>query len=97
MSETFELPEEIVSVKSKLSYSIGGLANGLLNGLVFSNLTFFYQIKLGADPGLLAIGWLIFAIWNTANDPIASYFVDNTRTKIGRRIPYIRYGSIFYG
>ena len=97
MKEIFELQEELVSVKTKLSFSIGGLANGLLNGLVFANLTFFYQIKLGADAGLLIIGWLIFAIWNTLNDPIASYFVDNTRTKIGRRIPYIRYGSIFYG
>jgi GPH family glycoside/pentoside/hexuronide:cation symporter len=97
MKENIELPEELVSVKTKLSFSIGGLANGLLNGLVFANLTFFYQIKLGADAGLLMIGWLIFAIWNTLNDPIASYIVDNTRTKIGRRIPYIRYGSIFYG
>ncbi len=97
MSDNIEIPEEYVSVKSKLSYSIGGLANSLLNGLVFGNLTFFYQVKLGADAGLLAIGWLIFAIWNTANDPIVSYIVDNTRTKIGRRIPYIRYGSIFYG
>ncbi len=97
MNNIIEMPEEHVSVKTKLSYSIGGLANGLLNGLVFGNLTFFYQVKLGADAGLLAIGWLIFAIWNTLNDPIVSYFVDNTRTKIGRRIPYIRYGSIFYG
>jgi len=97
MNDIIEMPEEHVSVKTKLSFSIGGLANGLLNGLVFGNLTFFYQVKLGADAGLLAIGWLIFAIWNTLNDPIVSYFVDNTRTKIGRRIPYIRYGSIFYG
>ncbi|GAG93567.1 unnamed protein product, partial [marine sediment metagenome] len=97
MNDIIEMPEEHVSVKTKLSYSVGGLANGLLNGLVFGNLTFFYQVKLGADAGLLAIGWLIFAIWNTLNDPIVSYFVDNTRTKIGRRIPYIRYGSIFYG
>lgn len=97
MNDIIEMPEEHVSVKIKLSYSIGGLANGLLNGLVFGNLTFFYQVKLGANAGLLAIGWLIFAIWNTLNDPIVSYFVDNTRTKIGRRIPYIRYGSIFYG
>ncbi len=97
IKENIELPEEFVSAKIKLSFSIGGLANGLLNGLVFANLTFFYQIKLGADAGLLMIGWLIFAIWNTLNDPIASYIVDNTRTKIGRRIPYIRYGSIFYG
>ena len=97
MKETIELPEEKVSVKAKLSYGVGGLANGLLNGLVFANLTFFYNVKLGADEGLLIIGWLIFIIWNTINDPIASYIVDNTRTKIGRRVPYIRYGSLFYG
>ena len=97
MSTNIEMPEEYVSVKTKINFSIGSLASDLLNGLVFGNLTFFYQVKLGADAGLLAIGWLIFAIWNTVNDPIVSYFVDNTRTKIGRRIPYIRYGSIFYG
>ena len=33
MNETFELPEERVSVKTKLNFSLGGLANGLLNGL----------------------------------------------------------------
>jgi GPH family glycoside/pentoside/hexuronide:cation symporter len=97
MTEKTEIPEEKVSVKAKLSYSIGGLANGLLNGFVFANLTFFYNVKLGADESLLIIGWLLFIVWNTINDPIASYIVDNTRTKIGRRVPYIRYGSIFYG
>ena len=97
MNDNIELSKEHVPVKTKLSLSVGSLASDLLNGLVFGNLTFFYQIKLHVDPGLLAIGWLIFAIWNTVNDPIVSYFVDNTRTKIGRRIPYIRYGSILYG
>jgi len=97
MDDKIALPKEYVSVKIKLNFSLGSLANGLMSGLVFANLTFYYNIKLGADWGLLSIGWLIFAIWNTLNDPIASYFIDNTRTKIGRRIPFIRYGSIFYG
>ncbi|NHJ19293.1 MAG: hypothetical protein EAX91_00010 [Candidatus Lokiarchaeota archaeon] len=97
MNDNVELPEEKVSLKTKLSYSFGGLANGFFNSFVFSNLTFFYNVKLNLDQSLLIIGWLIFIIWNTLNDPIASYIVDNTRTKIGRRIPYIRYGSIFYG
>lgn len=97
MNKDLTLPEEFVSVKTKLTFSIGSLANDILNGFVFANLTFFYQIKLGTNADLLLIGWLIFAIWNTVNDPVASYFIDNTRTKIGRRVPYIRYGSIFYG
>jgi len=89
--------EEYVPVKEKLSFALGGFANALLNSLVFGNLTFFYNVKLGADKNLLGIGWLVFAIWNTVNDPIASYIIDNTRTKLGRRIPYIRYGSFLYG
>jgi len=97
MDEIIEIPEEYVSSKTKINLSLGMLASGILNGFVFANLTFFYQIKLGLPAELLGIGWLIFAIWNTLNDPLASYLIDNTRTKIGRRIPYIRYGSFLYG
>ncbi|MHA1845846.1 MAG: MFS transporter, partial [Promethearchaeota archaeon] len=91
------MPQEDVPKKIKLNFSMGSLASDILNTLVFGNLTFYYQIKLGVDGQLLLIGWIIFAIWNTVNDPLFSYLIDNTRTKIGRRIPYIRYGSIFYG
>jgi GPH family glycoside/pentoside/hexuronide:cation symporter len=64
-------------------YSFGSLANSILNGFVYANITFFYNIKLGADPILLGIAWGIFAIWNTLNDPLFSYIIDNTRTKLG--------------
>ncbi len=97
MDEIIEIPEEYVSPKAKINLSLGGLASGILVGFVFGNLTFFYQVKLGLPAEFLGIGWLIFAIWNTLNDPLASYLVDNTRTKIGRRVPYIRYGSFLYG
>ena len=96
MSQKIELPEEKLTKKTKLGFSFGSLANNILNGFVFANITFFYNQKLNADASLLAFGWLLFAIWNTVNDPIVSYFIDNTRTKIGRRIPYIRYGSFLY-
>ncbi|MHA1715282.1 MAG: MFS transporter [Promethearchaeota archaeon] len=91
--ETFEN----VPRKAKFSLALGGFANGLLSGLPFANLTFFYEEKLGLNSRLVGLAWLIFAIWNTVNDPLFSYIIDNTRTRIGRRIPYIRYGSVFYG
>ncbi len=97
MDKEKTLEEEYIPGKIKINYSLGLLANGILNGFVFANITFFYNQKLGAESLLLGIGWLIFLFWNTINDPIASYIIDNTRTSIGRRIPYIRYGSIFYG
>ena len=97
MEESMDIPEEYIPIKTKVNYSLGSFANNTLNGFVFANITFFYQVKLGLPVELLGIGWLIFAIWNTLNDPLASYLIDNTRTKIGRRIPYIRYGSFLYG
>ena len=96
MSQNLELPEERVSISTKVGFGFGALANTILNGFVYANITFFYNQKLNADATLLGIAWLLFAIWNTVNDPIVSYFIDNTRTKLGRRIPYIRYGSGLY-
>ncbi|MBQ3817204.1 MAG: MFS transporter, partial [Clostridia bacterium] len=40
--------------------------------------------------------WIIFGIWNAVNDPLFGYISDKTKSKIGRRLPYIRYGSLFY-
>jgi GPH family glycoside/pentoside/hexuronide:cation symporter len=97
MNESNDLPIESISVKTGINYSVGNFANGVLNGLVFANFTFFYIEKYAADPILIGWAWMVFLFWNTLNDPIISYFVDNTRTDLGRRIPFIRYGSIFYG
>ena len=87
--EHIKIPKEYIPVKTKLNYSNAQIANGLFNGIVFANLSFFYHQKLGADPIPLGIEWLLFAIWNTTNDPLFAYIIDNTRSDIGRRIPYI--------
>jgi GPH family glycoside/pentoside/hexuronide:cation symporter len=54
-------------------------------------------VKLGLDAELIGIGWLIFSVWNALNDPIFGYIQDRTKTKLGRRIPYLRYGAPVYG
>jgi GPH family glycoside/pentoside/hexuronide:cation symporter len=33
---------------------------------------------------------VIFNLWNAINDPVFGWISDNTRTKYGRRVPYIR-------
>jgi GPH family glycoside/pentoside/hexuronide:cation symporter len=45
------------------------------------------------DIGLAAIVWLLFGIWNAINDPLFGYISDRTKSNLGRRIPYIRYGA----
>ena len=67
--------------------------NSLLTG---GGLTYFFTSYLGLSLAKASTVWVIFAIWNALNDPLFGYISDHTKTKLGRRIPYIRYGSFFY-
>ena len=40
--------------------------------------------------------WLLFGLWNAVNDPLFGYISDRTHSKLGRRMPYIRYGAPIY-
>lgn len=66
----------------------------LCNIITGGGLTFFFVNYFGMDPGWSAACWMLFGIWNAVNDPIFGYLSDRTKSKLGRRIPYIRYGSV---
>lgn len=88
---------EKLSLGTMLAFALGGFGNSLMSGIVYTSVSFFYTDKLFADAKMIGWAWIIFMVWNTINDPIFGYITDNTRNKLGRRIPYIRYGAIFYG
>ena len=87
---------EYIPDKLKLMFGLGSAGNLVLSNLVFGSITYFYNTKMGLNGSLLGIGWLIFGIWNALNDPLFGWLTDNTRSSLGRRIPYLRYGSVFY-
>ncbi|MHA1734677.1 MAG: MFS transporter [Promethearchaeota archaeon] len=92
-----ELLEEHVPLKSKVALGIGGVGNALMSGITYAAITFFYNAKLGLDGKLLGVGWLVFMVWNALNDPIFGNWMDNSKHKLGRRVPFIRYGAPIYG
>lgn len=51
--------------------------------------TFFYTEKIGLSMKLIAVGNILYAIWDAFNDPIAGYLSDRTRTRFGRRKPWL--------
>ncbi len=51
--------------------------------------TFFYTEKMGLSMQMIAAANVVYAIWDAFNDPIAGYLSDRTRTRWGRRRPWM--------
>jgi GPH family glycoside/pentoside/hexuronide:cation symporter len=94
MTHSPQLQEEHVPIKSRIWISIADSATGILQSLVAASALTYYFVKLrGLDADMAGIVWLIFGLWNAVNDPLLGYISDRTKSKIGRRLPYIRYGA----
>ena len=81
----------------KLSYSFGAVATALSYQAFSTYIIFFYVDILRLKASYAALAMLIYGIWNAINDPLAGFISDSTRTKWGRRIPYIFLGSVPFG
>jgi len=92
---------KLTSEPSKLSFGykffwgIASLGTSLISGTYGGLLTIFYQDYLGLSARWIGIAATVYAVWNAFNDPLFGYITDNTRSKRGRRIPYMRYTAPF--
>ena len=78
-----------VSIGTKFNYGLGSLGINLTAGL-FGAWTLNFYIKIvGIDPLLWVLAWIFYMVWNAINDLIFGYLSDKTRTKYGRRIPFL--------
>jgi glycoside/pentoside/hexuronide:cation symporter, GPH family len=88
--------QPITTQNSPLAYGLGSFGLASL-GTVFVGFYMFYYIDvLGLAVTLAAIINIIYAIWDAVNDPLAGFLSDNTRTRWGRRKPWLLTGLPFY-
>lgn len=81
----------------RITYSLGKFAD-TISYQTFSNRVQFYYIDvLGVSAGLISAIWFLFGIWNAINDPLMGQLSDRTRTRWGRRIPYLFLGAVPLG
>jgi GPH family glycoside/pentoside/hexuronide:cation symporter len=85
-----------VPLVQKAAFGAGHLVNNLLPGAlgVFS---FFLLTAFGMDPFLAGLLGGLPRIYDAISDPIMGYISDNTKSKYGRRRPYIFIGAILSG
>lgn len=74
---------------TRLSFGIGGAADGIKNNGFDYALLFFYSNIMGVDAGLVGVALLIALIIDAVSDPVVGYWSDNMRTRFGRRHPFM--------
>jgi GPH family glycoside/pentoside/hexuronide:cation symporter len=91
---SFSLPA--ATQNSPIAYGLGSFGLESLFKVFAGFYMFYYIDNLGLAIAMAAIINVIYAIWDAANDPIVGFLSDNTRTRWGRRRPWLLTGLPFY-
>ncbi len=86
--------EKKLSLRSKLMYGVGDGGINLADTMVSLLFAMFLTDVVGLRPGLAAMAVFIGRSSDYLNDPIIGYLSDRTRTRWGRRRPYLLFGAL---
>lgn len=78
-----------LSFFQRMGYGLGGLPIGVIgNGIAFFLLIYYDQV-VGLGAGLTALALALALLSDAITDPIVGFISDNTRSRLGRRLPYL--------
>ncbi len=85
-----------ISVQHKIAYGLGAFVNNLLAAAI-GGMIIVLNLGLGMNPALVGLLGALPRLTDAITDPLMGYISDNTRSRWGRRRPYIFVGAIAVG
>ena len=89
-------PEDRIPFIHKLVYGLGAFVNNLLAAAIGS-MVIVLNLGLGMNPALVGLLGALPRLTDAITDPLMGFISDNTRSRWGRRRPYIFVGAILAG
>lgn len=88
--------EDRLSFSQKLIYGFGAFTNNLLAAAI-GGMLIVLNLGLGMNPALVGLIGALPRLTDALTDPLMGYISDHTRSKWGRRRPYVFVGAIAAG
>ncbi len=89
---------EKLSLWTKAAYAIGDLGNSAGPGTIVPFWYLYFLTNVAKlDPALAGVSILLGKLWDAVNDPLIGALSDRTRTRWGRRRPYLLWGAVPFG
>ncbi|MCJ7694870.1 MAG: MFS transporter [Anaerolineaceae bacterium] len=83
-----------LSTFTKIIYGSGDFGYSLNNSIIAAIFPIFMMDVVGLSPALAALALFIGRSWDYINDPLVGYLSDRTRTRWGRRRPFLLFGAL---
>lgn len=75
-------------------YAVGMFGTSIPINLIKGSMLYFYVQVLGLDAAVYASVYMVYGIIDAIDNPVFGYISDRTRTRWGRRRPYLIVGAI---
>lgn len=80
-----------------IGYGLGAVGTGAYGTAPSLLLLFFMTDTLGIPASLAGLGMFVAKAWDVVNDPLMGMISDRTRSRWGRRRPYLLAGALLLG